>query len=153
MRQFSQMQSQIEQLQQSQQVPPDYHELREKMDKYEGLESVIDNMKSRGYIKFTSDNNLLVSQSEKEQYEFMKEVQQESLVAYKIELENKAIARDAAHQERIRAINQLEPNEMMQAQMQNQSNNEGSLQNSVVLIDHIDGPNEQQQIDNSGKAN
>ena len=156
MQQFGQMQQEISQLRQSQQIPADYHEIKDKVDRYEGLEAVIDNLKKRGYIKLGDNNTVNVSQDAQEQMDFMNDVHLEEREALKAEMLNNELARNGIDQERKRADQQLEPNEEMVAHIENLFSNSSGLRDSVILVDHQDASSGQQlpgQIDSGSNVN
>ena len=106
------------------------------MDRYEGLEAVIDSLKKRGYIKLGDNNTVNVSQSTEEQMNFMMEVHAEERHALQAENENNMLKVHGMAEERKRPDQQLEPNAEMQAQVDNLFNNNSGLRDSVILEDH-----------------
>ena len=126
------------------------------MDRYEGLEAVIDSLKKRGYIKLGDNNTVNVSQSTEEQMNFMMEVHAEERHALQAENENNMLKVHGMAEERKRPDQQLEPNAEMQAQVDNLFNNNSGLRDSVILVDHQDASSGQQlpgQIDSGSNVN
>ena len=86
-------------------------DVQDKLDLQDQFSDGIQQLKSKGLLKFNNNNEIVTPSSLQEQMANMQEFHAEQRVALEAEQANNELARNAMHQERQRAGQQLEVNE------------------------------------------
>ena len=90
---YDEMERRLNESQANEGLLAENRQLRESLSQFDGIDALFGELKNKGYLKQTGQNNFLVPQSATEHYDFLKEVHAEQRAALVTELQNKELAR------------------------------------------------------------
>lgn len=119
-------------VQQFERMQAELDELRAGRDQYANAEAAVQNLQARGMVRFLDGNQIQPVQSWEESQQLLQQMADDQALAERLAQENQQLNQNTPHRDRRRAGNMLE------AISEYNSNCNGGLRESVVMINHQD---------------